>query len=722
MAETTTPAVVGRNATLGVVLGLDAVGSCLAISGLIFAGPLVAGLGGGVILALVASILSTLVLLRYSGLRPALGIAQDTTVALMAGAASAAAAVVQPGASPVMTAFAVVGLSTFLTALLLIGVARLGLSRVIGLLPYPVSVGFLASSGWLLCIAALGLLVGANAPRDMLAFLTSSAGLWQAMPGIALALALFLALRLRPGPLTLVVVLALALAAFHAVIAVGGLTLEDARAMALLPDLPRIGTAFGITPQALTGIDWTAILSVSGLIGAIVLINLISVTLNTTSTEMAIGGSTDLGRELESTGWTNAALGLTGAPVAYLSGGSSIIAHRLGARHPTMALAYVAVLCLALAFSDRIVPQVPVFLTAGLMLYFGLAMLEDWLWQPMARLVRSDRLAVLAILVLTIWQGILVAVSVGLLIAVLAFLVGYARVPPLRGGALITPRRSTVDRGPVENANLLAPWAQVRLARLQGFLFFGSVDQLLALLARPPGQGEPPRHLIVDFTDVTGVDSSACLMLEKLGRQAQTLGIHIAFCGLSAPLRARLDLWQPGFDHHHRIPFHTNLETALEATEVAILSAAHPVQQQGLSQLLASANLDHDQSRAITALLHRIEIAAGGLLIQRGSTGGDVYIVESGRFDVFIESTSGARHRVRSFMTGAIIGELAHLLAVPRQADVIARCDSVVMCLPAPVISDLAQKDPALAAVLYRLLAVELATKVVRMNQLLVET
>lgn len=722
MADTTVATPVGRSATLGVVLGIDAVGNCLAIAGLIFAAPLSAGLGGGVAVALVASILSTLVLVRFSGLRPSLGITQDTTVALLAGAAGTAAALAaQQGASPVATGFAVVGVSTLATALLLVGVARLRLGRFLGMLPYPVSVGFLASSGWLLCVAALGLLVGAADPGDLLAILTTSDGAWRAAPGIALAAALFVALRVRPGPLTVVVVLGLGLTAFHAVIFAAGMSLADARTSGLLPDVPDIRPGWSVGPEALMAISWTAVLSVSGLIGAIAMINLISVTLNTTSTAMAIGSATDLDRELETTGWANTALGFVGAPAAYLSAGSTVIAHRVGARHPVMAAGYVAVLCVALVFSDQIVPQVPIFLTAGLLLFFGLAMLEDWLLRPMARLVVSDRAIVLAIVLLTIWQGILMAVSAGLLIAVLAFLVGYARVPPLRGGGLTLPRRSTVDRGPVENARLLAPWAEVRLARLQGFLFFGSVEHLLNLLGPSQTGDSSPRRLIVDFSDVSGIDSSACLMLERLVRQARDNDMHIAFCGLSASLRARLELWQPGFEAHHRLPLHLDLETALEATEEALLSSAAPIEGQGLSQILSTADLSARERSALGALLDRREISQGTALIRRGSAGGDVYIVESGRFDVFIEGEAGARHRVRSFMAGAVIGELAHLLAVPRQADVVARCDSVVMCLSAEVISGLPQKDPALAAAVYRLLAVELATKVVRTNQLLVQ-
>jgi len=714
---------IGRSALLGGVLGIDALGNCLAIAGLIFAGPLAIGLGAGVVLALVASIVSALVLMRFSSLRPALGIAQDTTIALLASAAAGAAALATGDqTAPVMTALAVVGLSTFATAILLIGVGLLRLGPFIGLLPYPVSVGFLASSGWLLCMAALALLVGGAQAVDLPEILMTPAGRWQAGPGVALAVALFLALRVAPGPLTLLVVLGAGLGLFHVILATHGISLDAARAAGMLRPTPATGGSGAITLAAVTTIDWAAVFAVSGLIATIAMINLISVTLNTTSTQMAVGSTASIDREVAATGWANAALGLGGAPAAFLSAGPTVIAHRLGARHPAMTLTYVGVMVIALGLSDQIVPQVPIFLTAGLLLFFGLTMLEDWLWRPMRRLVPADRVIVLSIVALTIWQGILVAVVSGILFAALVFLIGYAQVPPLRDGRLVMPRRSTVDRGPMENAHLAQSWANVRMARLQGFLFFGSVDHVLDLL-KPAAQGSAlPKHLVLDFGDVTGIDSSACLMLEKLARRAQDNGIQVSFCTMAVPIRARLTLWQPDFFRHHGVAFHDDTEAALEAIEQAILLAVVPEgAQSGLQALFAAAAIEPQDAQAITALLVRQQSAKDHILIQRGSPGADIYIVESGRFDVFILGASGQPRRVRSFTAGSMIGELAHLLSVPRQADVIAHCDSVVMCLPVAALSNLTKVNPALAAELYRLIAVELAAKVVRTNQLVAE-
>lgn len=710
---------IGRSALLGGVLGVDALGNCLAIAGLIFAGPLAIGLGAGVVLALIASIVSALALMRYSSLRPALGIAQDTTIALLASAAASAAALATGDqAAPVMTALAVVGVSTLVTATLLIAVGWLGLGRFIGLLPYPVSVGFLASSGWLLCMAALALLVGGAQTADLPAILIAPDGLWQAGPGVVLAVVLFVALRFAPGPLTLLAVLGAGLVLFHLALFSSGISLDAARAAGMLPAAPSTAATRIVTFAAITAIDWSAVLAVSGLIATIAMINLISVTLNTTSTQMAIGSTASIDRELAATGWANAALGLGGAPAAFLSAGPTVIAHRLGARHPATPLAYIGVLVIALGLSEQIVPQVPIFLTAGLLLFFGLTMLEDWLWAPMRRLVPADRAIVLSIVALTIWQGILVAVISGIIFAALVFLIGYARVPPLRGGRLVIPRRSTIDRGPVENAHLAQHWPHMRIARLQGFLFFGSVDQVLDLL----GPSAQPQQLILDFGDVTGIDSSACLMLEKLAQRARDTQINVSFCALPAPVHARLTLWRPDFFAHNGIALHADAEAALEAAEQAILSAGVPADApQGLPALFAAAAIKPQDAQAITALLLRQPIAKGQVLITSGSQGGDIYIVDAGRFDVFIPAASGQRRRVRSFTTGSMIGELAHLLSVPRQADVIAQCDSVVMCLPIAALSDLANRDPALAAALYRLIAVELAAKVVRTNQLLAD-
>ena len=89
-----------RGALAGAVLGVDAIGHCVALATLCFAGPLVNGLGLATASFLAATALVTLVLVAASAFPNAIGIAQDTSIAVLAPAAALAACLGELAAHP----------------------------------------------------------------------------------------------------------------------------------------------------------------------------------------------------------------------------------------------------------------------------------------------------------------------------------------------------------------------------------------------------------------------------------------------------------------------------------------------------------------------------------------------------------------------------------------------------------------------------------------------
>ena len=150
-----------QSAIFGAVLGVDAVGHCLALATIFFTGALSAGLATAVFL--MSSLCATLALFAFSQFRPALGIAQDTSVAILAPAVGIAALGASgPPQVQVATAFAAIGISAVLSGLAFWLAGRLRLGRLLRMFPYPVAAGFLASSGFLLVYSAIVILTGAR--------------------------------------------------------------------------------------------------------------------------------------------------------------------------------------------------------------------------------------------------------------------------------------------------------------------------------------------------------------------------------------------------------------------------------------------------------------------------------------------------------------------------------------------------------------------------------
>lgn len=715
-----------QSALVGAILGIDAAGHCLALATVFFAGGLAAGLGLTTAIFLLSTALITLVLFWFGGFRIALGITQDTTVAILAPAvALVAAAASGPSEAQVATALAAIGASAFLSGLAFWLVGRLGLGRLLRMFPYPVAAGFLASSGVLLVIAALSILTGAQGYGPIAAALATPQVLWGVLPATAMALALIGALRIWQGSTPVLVIILMFLAGFYGVLLWLGLSRAEATEMGLLPHL---GAGGGLAPGAwmVTLVDWPLLLTIAPTFAAVILLNLIGVLLNTSGVELATRQDADENRELRVAGLGNIAIGAIGGITSYLQGGATIIAARLGVHRGGLVFGHVSVLLIACVFAEAIVAAVPTFVAAGLLMFIGFAMIEDWLIAARHRLVLMDWLIVLGIVAVTIGFGILPAVGVGLGLAVLGFTFGYMRLPVIRRSSDARTHRSTLDRNVAENTHLAENGAAIRVLELQGALFFGSVEQLIDSLRRRHDTTPAPHAVILDFSAVHTFDSSACAALEKLDYLMQAQGIAIHLTGLSSALQAVFARWglpisaaaddvAPG-----GFRLWPSLDGALEACETALLASLDTCGDiPGFTSLLRGMAQNHPRLPDLMDQMTALDLNPGDTLIAANDTKADIYFLASGRLGVLLPQRTGSAIRVRSMGPGAVVGELASLLDTPRNANVICETSAHVYRLSAEAIARLEREDRDLAALLWLILARSVALKVTQTNALL---
>ena len=407
--------------------------------------------------------------------------------------------------------------------------------------------------------------------------------------------------------------------------------------------------------------DWGQVLPLALTLCAVVLVNLLAVLLNMSGVEIAARRDVSENRELRGIGLVNIVVGAFGGTASFMQGGGTIIATRLGVHRAGLVAGHAAVLLVACFLAAQIVAVVPTFVAAGLLMFIGLAMLEDWLIAARKRMIVQDWLIVLGILILTISVGILPAIGAGLGLAMLTFVIGFIRLPVIRSVSSAAIRHSILDRPAAENDLLRRVGDQIRILHLQGPLFFGSVEQLIAHLRRLPeaiaGISGPPRALILDFTEVSTFDSSACAAMQKLGNTMQDRGVAVHLAGMPAQLETMFHRW--GLDlAGGMFQVWPSFDVALEVCETRLL-AAQP-------------------DRPVRPAC-------------RGAGDG----------------------------TGAIVGEVASLLGLPRSADVICQEPARVLCLTHSTIQRLKAEDPDLAALLALILARSLAVKVTQTNALL---
>jgi SulP family sulfate permease len=113
----------------------------------------------------------------------------------------------------------------------------------------------------------------------------------------------------------------------------------------------------------------------------------------------------------------------------------------------------------------------------------------------------------------------------------------------------------------------------------------------------------------------------------------------------------------------------------------------------------------------LSAHLEREPVPEGTVLIRQDEAPEDVFILESGRLRVELQTADGRRVRLRSVHAGVVVGEIAMYTGRARTADVVAEEPSVVLRLRGSTIRRLESEDPALATALHRWLAGTLAER-----------
>lgn len=715
-----------RGSLIGAVLGVDAVGHCIALATLCFAGGLVGGLGLATALFLISTAAMALTLVFRSALPNAIGIAQDTSIAILAPAVAMAATAAAGGeeGARIATALAVIGSAAVLSGLTFIVVGQLGLGNLVRLMPYPVAAGFLASSGWLLVLAAILILSGVSAVADVPARL-AEADVWALLlPAVALAAMLMLTIRHRHGVFLFVAVVLAAIAVFYATIALTGIGVENARVRGFLPLqatalLPEGHDAPGLYRQ----VDWAAVAQTAPVLFAVVLINLMGVLLNISGIELVAGRDVDVNRELRLTGWTNLAIGSVGGLTSFLTSGSTAVANKAAPAGRAVGIAFTVVIMIGFLLAGPTVASVPVFVAAGLLLFIGASMLEDWLVKSYWRLVTADWLIILGIVIVTIFIGILQAIIVGLGLAVLAFAIGYARLPVIRQATDARYRRSTLQRPPEEDAVLTEHGARIRILQLQGYLFFGSLDRMIRSLGAEMDAvcaGDGAKGMVIlDLAAVTGLDSAGCAALSKLGDQARARGVSVHLAAMPDGMRHTIERWGLDLSARAGLQSWLSVDTALEACETALiaveLGSGHRVSINGRLKLMGHA---HPRIADLLDMMDKILLDTGDTLITSGTCSGDVYFLDSGRLAVMIASKTSAPKRVSSLAAGAVVGEVARYRDSLRTADVVAEEPCVVYCLPEDVLNRLEHEDRDLAALVHAIMATALAEKVARTSSL----
>jgi anti-anti-sigma regulatory factor len=310
--------------------------------------------------------------------------------------------------------------------------------------------------------------------------------------------------------------------------------------------------------------------------------------------------------------------------------------------------------------------------------------------------------------VVTVWQGFVVAVAVGVLLSMLVFIARMNRsLVRSRYTAAARPSHRIYSRA-VE-AQLQPLRAQVLVLELEGALFFGSSDRLLADADAEAVEGRC-RHLVLDLHRVGDVDETGVLALQQLQVQLQRRGATLRLAGVMPDSPRSRALSAFGCT----AASWPDIDRAVEAAERQLLgvgadAALAPV---ALADCSLLQGIDGDDLARVHARLRTQRLRAGEMLFAEGSAADCLYVLTEGSVSVVSAPQAGVQQqRYLSLSPGMMFGETAMLDGSGRSAGVVADGDAVVHALTRADLDALGAAHPQLASRLYRNIALHLSQR-----------
>ena len=695
-----------KDAAAGFVASVVLIANVVSFGALMFPGELSAGIPIAIWAMLIGSCICGLWIAWMTSLPPiATGIDSPTGTVLVLLSATAGSGVMASGGNPqtaVQAVMLVFTAATFLTgaSLYALGVFRWG--SYFRFVPYFVVGGFLAATGVFLLAGGIRMTTG----RPFA--LSSISEHWTTIQVAKLASAVVvvgLLLTLRrwikspyamPG--------ALLIMWLGGALVLRMLRLSDPGYGWYLPSLGTLIKWVPLEAARTLHFSWMMMVKLVPEMFAVAIVALISIITKISSIEVSRQTSGDLDCELRAHGIGSLLAAPFGGITSSLQiGTSQLLEHAGGATRMSGAACALVMGAVGIA-SFNLPGLVPIPIIAGLVFYLGYTFLSEALWRPFSRRAWLDLVLAIGIMIVCLKYGYLVGVLVGIVCACVLFAINYAQIGVVRRRITRAQFASYVDRS-VEAARYLRESGNaIQLYWLSGYIFFGSSEGLFDRIRTDIESALPDRveYVILDFSLVSGVDSSAIASLTKLRNLCGRRGVMLVYAALSRAARAALAR-----------------EVLIGGKSPGPFDDVHGAMAWCEDRLLSHAKLDIDTSPAsfeswfqqqlgtsvkaadLIRYFERKDVDSAEVLYREGEPADTIDLVVSGRLAIDVTKHNGEKLRLRRMTTHTVVGEMGFFRRTIRSATVSAEVPTTLFSLTRVNFERIRDERPELANALY---------------------
>ena len=422
----------------------------------------------------------------------------------------------------------------FISGIILVVISFARISHFIHYTPYPVVAGFMCGIGVIVILTQINAFVGLEVKKsihDVIINLSTTINnanieaLYVSLPSLAI---LFLwpflgkkysILNKIPAPLTALLVGTCIAQIFNLDIPYIGDKMGDTDANQIfsiyLPDLSRtisfLSPAFALAALA-------------------VLDSLLSCKVADNIT----GKRHSSDRETFGQGMANIAAGLLGGVTTATATMRTVANIKFGGKTPLASIVHGLTLLAVLLGLGFLVAKIPTACLAAILFKVGIEILDYRIIPVINKLPTKDLIIFCMVLFITVYEDLMVAITIGVIFAVLSSIKDLKNIFKEKNVFAFVDFSDSdyakgLDTNEINHSN-------IKILKLKGALFFGSVEKLIKSFNRIPNDNP----VIIDMKEVPNVDLSGIFGLEDLIKLSQSQNRNVAITNANEEIRNNL--------------------------------------------------------------------------------------------------------------------------------------------------------------------------------------
>ncbi|KAJ3274519.1 hypothetical protein HDV01_002647 [Terramyces sp. JEL0728] len=445
-------------------------------------------------------------------------------------------------------------------------------------------------------------------------------------------------------------------------------------------------------------------------------------------------------------GVSNLLAGISGTLQNYMDYANSLFYIRSGGESK---LSNVILICGTIILwieGKEILFIIPSIVVGALIFHIGM----DLIYESLIETVHDgiEPLEYATVLIITFIMGFVgfpEGIGAGVVLSCIFFVFMYSRSSPIRETFTGKDVSSTISRPFRQHMFLDKVGTQTRILKLQGFMFFGTANQLEESIKDMTSRSEPIRFIILDFALITGIGYSALETFKRVKRNLKKHNIHLILCNLGQftqklqssgifeldmdennemeerivhilpTLNDSLEYTESFFleslynqtaefssiDIDSESPCNSPREKQLSIAAVTVLEGYQRPFKSLFQAILDSDSIDDEILEVFGAEFVKMEFKENQIVYKKRTAAHSLYILESGELALLSDSDT----IVETVLPGCMIGDMELISNRPRICTLKCTSPAVAWALSRESFTKLTRSHPYLAVQFIRLIA-----------------